>query len=121
MSKAMSNSNGSGNVDLKRKAVMYSGAMLPSLYYVLKNRNIIYRSSELLRFFHLKEILMRSFLGFMFGFGLSIYLYGGEKSVKDPTEYDEDGEEIDKTSLQYSIGKKKDFNKSKFLPGKIRD
>lgn len=67
--------------------------------------------------FYLKEIVMRSFFGFMIGCGLAIYFYGGKKAPQSLKE-----EKIeDKESLDYSALKKKKFQSSLDLfPGKIR-
>jgi hypothetical protein len=48
---------------------------MPS-WYLIKNRNIMYKSTKLVREFHLKEMVARSFLGFFVGVGLSVAFYG---------------------------------------------
>ncbi len=60
----------------KRKVcIATSTAALPT-YYLIKNRNTIYKGSKIVREFYIKELVARSFLGFFLGVGLSIYLYG---------------------------------------------
>ncbi len=65
-------------IDAKRKRLMTSFALLLPAYYIIKNRNIIYRATEVNRIFFLKETLMRSFLGACVGFGISLMYYGGD-------------------------------------------
>ncbi len=45
-------------------------------YYLLKNRNNIYKGSKIVKEFYLKEVLARTTLGFFVGIVLSVYLYG---------------------------------------------
>lgn len=64
--------------------------MFPA-YYIVKNRNTIYRATEINRIFFIKEALMRSFLGVFLGFGISLAYYGGDKDARATIEYDADG------------------------------
>lgn len=100
---------------------MTTFAVLFPTYYVLKHRNTIYRATEINKFFYLKEVLMRSFLGACFGFGVSLYMYGGDKQSRLGKEFNEDGEEVDQSTLQYSTMKKGEFQRNRYLPGKIRE
>jgi hypothetical protein len=105
----------------RRKATIISCTIAFPTYYLLKHRSTIYKSTQLMKEFYLKELLARSALGFAVGVGLSIYLFGIGPTGKN-TNVDEKGEDIDKTSLEYSIQEKKGFQRRNYyLPGKIRD
>lgn len=79
------------------------------LFYVLKNRNNIYRSTKIMREFYLKELVARSVLGFFMGIGVSIYFYGAgpvnkpaEGELKDG-KAEVSGKQVDQGSLEYSV------------------
>ena len=65
---------------MKRRLCIGATTLSLPLYYLLKNRNAIYKGSKLLREFYFKELLVRSILGFALGVGLSLYLYGPEEN-----------------------------------------
>ena len=110
----------------KRKLCIGGTTAALPLYYLIKHRNNIYRGSKLQREFYVKEIMIRSVLGFVLGIGLSIYFYGPEENRKKVLGSEGvaeiDGKEVQKSSLEYSVAQKKKFLKrNDFLPGKIRD
>lgn len=96
----------------KRKAIVTTSTLGFPTYYLLKNRNQIYRSSSLLKEFHVKELVARSFFGLVTGFVVGVYFFGFSEKQE---------EHEDKHSLEYSSQRKKGFyRKTDFLPGKIR-
>ncbi len=79
-----------------------------------------------MRAFYLKEILVRTVLGFAIGVGVSIYLYGPEenksRALQIEGKAEVNGKEVEMTSLEYSVSRKKKFiERNGMLPGKIRD
>ena len=81
-----------------------------------------------MREFYYKDIIARSFFGFIIGVGASIYLYGPDPDIKTSRNNDKEGraviqgKEIEKSSLEYSVLIKRQYHKKNdFLPGKIRD
>lgn len=110
----------------KRKlCIGFFTAAIPT-YFLLKNRNNIYKGSKLVREFYVKELFARSAMGFFLGVAVSAYFYGmgpvSKKAILGKDKAEIDGKEVEKSSLEYSIAQKKKFIKNnEFLPGKIRD
>ena len=115
----------------KRKLSIGACTLAMPLYFIVKNRNTIYKGSKLVREFYIKELIARSFMGFFLGIGVSIFFYGAGPLSKEDAINNErrsdgkasiNGKEVEKTSLEYSVGqKKKYFSKTDYLPGKIRE
>lgn len=98
-------------------------------WYLVKNRNVIYKATKIVREFHFKEVFARSILGFFVGGIAAMAMYGPgpfshklapKESVKEQRE--EGVTEEDRQTLEYSVTQKKKYlKKQDFLPGKIRD
>ena len=118
----------SEKIMFKRKLCIGACTAGLPLFYMVKNRNNIYKSTQIMREFYLKELVARSVLGFFVGVGVSIYFYGAgpvskpaEGELKDG-KAEVNGRQVDQQSLEYSVAQKKKFlRKGDFLPGKIRD
>lgn len=67
---------------IKRKFIISSFTVGLPLFHLIKNRNTIYRASNLMKEFYLKEFLARSVFGFFLGFTIATYLYGFGSSAK---------------------------------------
>lgn len=100
----------SEEVMLKRKLCIGGFTVGLPLYYVIKNRNNIYRGSKIVREFYLKELFARSVLGFFVGVGASIYFYGvGPVNKQEEGTLGKDGKaqvngkEVEATSLEFSV------------------
>ena len=122
--------------DFKRKAVQVSIMLLPAAVYFHKNRRSILKTVTSYKMsyycpndegihhgvaFHSKELIMRLFIGYVLGSGISIYFYGVKK-----VEVDAKTQEIlaDEDSLQYANyikTKKEASTKALWYPGKIKD
>ena len=61
---------------LKRKLCIGAFALGLPLYFVLKNRNAIYKGTKLVREFYVKELVARALMGSLLGVAVSIYIYG---------------------------------------------
>ena len=115
----------------KRRMCIGSFTVATPLYYLVKNRNNIFKATKIVREFYFKEVIARTFMGFFLGVGASIYFYGVGALSKEAERENElraegkasvGGLEVEKTSLEYSIQQKQKFiKKTDFLPGKIRD
>jgi len=66
------------------------------------------------RFFY-KEFAVRGALGLAIGWIATQAIFGFEKNSSSESD-----EQVDKTTLEYSVGKKKE-SRVKYFPGKIRD
>lgn len=60
----------------KRRYCVTALTMGMPAWYLIKNRNVIYKSNKLMREFHYKEVFARSILGFFVGVGASVAFYG---------------------------------------------
>ena len=61
---------------VKRKVIITTFTLGFPGYYLMKNRNEIYKGTQILKEFYLKELIARSFLGLVVGFGIATYFYG---------------------------------------------
>ena len=46
------------------------------IYYVVKNRNNIYRSNYTMKFYYAKEVFARIFFGLVIGYASAMMIYG---------------------------------------------
>ena len=132
--------------DTERTAVQVVLTLLPPVYYFNKHRQVLLMSrlikkqssyynpqanklghSDQNRFFHFKELAMRSVLGGMLGLGVSRYFYGAPEAKIDEEVAKTPGlaEALeDKDSLQYANYARKQQMKTEYdfmRPGKIKD
>ena len=66
----------SDNTRIKRQFIISSCTIGVPLIHIIRNRNEIYRSTRIMKEFHLKEVMARTFLGFFIGFAVATYFYG---------------------------------------------
>ena len=59
-------------LEFRRKMCIGTFTFLLPTYYTVRRRNDIFKASKLVREFYLKEILVRTVLGFIVGVGMSI-------------------------------------------------
>jgi hypothetical protein len=81
-------------LQLKRKLCISTFTIGLPAYYLIKNRNNIYKASKLVREFYFKDIIARSFFGFIIGVGASIYLYGPDPDIKTNRDKDKEGRAV---------------------------
>ncbi|CDW88669.1 dhhc zinc finger domain containing protein [Stylonychia lemnae] len=105
----------------RRNLLQISITALIPLQYIYTRRNEIRKSHESLKFYYIKETSVRVFLGLMIGWGAAAFVYGLRPDVVDQQKLSKKGDELDDTSLEYSVNVKKNLQQKSYLPGRIKD